>query len=236
MADERMNEKGQSRSWLGALLALAVIVALFLTYRAGHEKAVDSGADVRLERIAVALREPRNALQVYRLSGDVRTTSNVKGGPFELLEGRMTASQPWSVSYFVDMRQLGLDDYIWEPANRTLRVRVPDVTADAPNIDASRRKVDMGGLVITRGMQEQLSSAIATGARRQAQAEATRPENLAAAREQARRAVAANLRGPLQAATGEQVRVEVVFPSDERPTERWDVSRSIAEVLGSSRP
>ncbi|WP_152569498.1 MULTISPECIES: DUF4230 domain-containing protein [Sphingomonas] len=232
MADERVNEAGQLRSPLGLLLAVIVIVALVLTYRAGHDKAVDEGANVKLERIAVALREPRNALQVYRLSGDVRTTSNVKGGPFELLEGRMTVTQPWSVAYFVDMRQLGLDDYIWDPASRTLRVRVPEVTPDAPNVDASRRKTDLGGLVITRTMQEQMSQGVAVGARRQAQAEALKPENLAAAREQARKAVAANLRGPLEVATGEPVNVEVIFPADGRPAERWDVSRSIEEVLG----
>lgn len=234
MADERVTEAQRGRAWLGAVLVLIVLLGMVFTFRAGEKKAENDGANVKLEKIAVALREPRNALQVYRLSGDVRTTSNVKGGPFKLLEGRMTVSQPWSVSYLVDMRQLGLDDYIWDPATRTLRVRVPEVTPDAPNIDASRRKVDMGGLVITRTMQEQLSTAIANGARRQAQAEATKPENLAAARAEARRAVAANLRGPLEVATGEPVTVEVVFPSDERtPSERWDVSRSIAEVLGT---
>jgi len=233
MADEQLTPRARSQGWVWALLALAVLAALFFAFRAGQDKAANDGANVKLERIAVALREPRNALQVYRLSGDVRTTSNVKGGLFDMLEGRMTVTQPWSVSYFVDMRQLGLDDYIWDPASRTLKVRVPEVTPDAPNIDASRRKVDLGGLVITRTMQEQLSAGVASGAKRQAQAEATKPENLAAARAQARRAVAANLRGPLELATGAPVTVEVIFPSDERaPGERWDVSRSIAEVLG----
>jgi hypothetical protein len=73
---------------------------------------------------------------------------------------------------------------------------------------------------------------VAVGARQQAATEAAKPENVAAANEAARKAIARNLEGPLQAAGLGDVTVEVRGPDrGGRDAERWDVSRSIADVL-----
>ena len=131
------------------------------------------------------------------------------------------------------MGQLSLDDYVWDEATRTLLVRAPAVRPEAPNIDESRQVVSYDGPLITRDMQTRLRQGVAVGARRQAAQEAAKPENMAAATDAAREAIARNLQAPLRAAGLGDVDVVVRAPTDGRRTdgERWDVSRSIAEVL-----
>ena len=180
----------------------------------------------------MALRENRNRLEVYRLSGNVTTKRETRGGLGDILKGEMTAKQPWSVSYFLNMRDLSLDDYIWDERTRTLLVRAPAVAADAPNIDESRQIVDYTGVIITRDMQTRLRREVAKGARKQAVDEAAKPENMAAAGQAGRAALSRNLEAPLRAARLGDVSVEVRTPFEGRSDrERWDVSRSIAEVL-----
>jgi hypothetical protein len=131
------------------------------------------------------------------------------------------------------MRKLDLSDYIWDSQSRILRVRMPPVYADEPNIDASKRMIETGGVLITRAMRERLERSTAIGAKKQASEEAQKPENLSAAQDAARAAIAANLEGPLELALGEQVQVDVTFATDGvRDGERWDVSRSM-KCLGS---
>ncbi|MCW3798240.1 hypothetical protein OMW55_10550 [Sphingomonas sp. BN140010] len=185
-----------------------------------------------IDQLVVALRENRNRLQVYRLSGSVTTKRETTGGPGGILQGTMTVKQPWSVAYFVDMGAIGLDDYVWDERTRTLLVRAPTVRPEAPNIDESRQVVAYNGPLITRDMQTRLRGGVAVGARQQAAAEAAKPENVAAATEAARAAIARNLQAPLAAAGLGKVHVEVRGPDRGRQdSERWDVSRSIADVL-----
>jgi cytochrome c-type biogenesis protein CcmH/NrfF len=185
-----------------------------------------------LDTLVVALRENRNRLEVQRLSGTVTTNREVRGGPAGLLRGELTVRQPWSVAYFTDMADLGLDDYAWDERSRTLTVRAPAVRPDPPNIDESRQVVAQDGFIITRSMQNQLREGVARGARQQAVAEANTPENLAAATAAAREAIARNLQGPLRAAGLSDVRIVVRTPTDGGGDgERWNVSRSIEEVL-----
>jgi hypothetical protein len=223
----------RSRSLLGTLVAVALLVGggyLLARYFDWQEQ--DEVNKTELDQIVVALRETRNRLEVYRLSGTVTTKRETRGGPFDWLPGKMIAKQPWSTSYFINMRDLSLDDYIWDERTRTLLVRAPAVLADAPNIDESRQVVSYQGPIITRDMQTRLRHEIAKGARRQAMDEAAKPENLAAATQAARQALARNLEPPLRAAGLGDVSVVVRAPVDGRQsTERWDVSRSIAEVL-----
>ena len=227
-------QASRSRSLLGTLVAIALLIGagyLLARYLDRQEQAEVNATE--LDRIVVALRETRNRLEVYRISGTVTTKSEVRGGLGDILKGDMTAKQPWSTPYFLNMRDLSLDDYIWDSRTRTLLVRAPAVAADAPNIDESRQIVDYGGLIITRDMQTQLRHEVAKGARKQAMDEAAKPEHMAAATRAAREALARNLKAPLQAAGLGDVAIVVRTPVDGRSSdgERWDVSRSIAEVL-----
>ncbi len=190
-------------------------------------------AESDIDKLVVALRENRNQLQVYRIGGSVTTKRQARGGIGDILKGEITVRQPWSVDYVVDMGAIGLDDYIWDERTRTLVVRAPPVRPEAPNIDESRQVVAYDGPLITRTMQTELRGGVARGARQQAVAEAAKRENLAAAQQAAREAIARNLQGPLQAAGLGNVTVVVRAPTDggARDGERWDVSRTIEEVL-----
>lgn len=183
--------------------------------------------------LVVSLRENRNRLQVYHIAGTVRTNANTIGGWGKILRGEMTVKQPWSANYYVNMADLSLDDYIWDQPTRTLIVRAPLVKPDPPNIDESKQVVAYDGPFITRDMQTKLRKDIATGAKGQATEEAAKPENMASATRAARVAIKKNLEQPLQAAGLKNVSVVVRMPADGNPVagERWDVSRSIAEVL-----
>lgn len=222
------------RALFWGLVAIAVLVGLgyyLARYQDRLEQQQVDESDV--DKLVVALRENRNRLEVYRLSGQVTTSRETRGGIGDLLKGEMMARQPWTVAYFVNMEDVGLDDYIWDERTRTLLVRAPAVTPDAPNIDESRQVVAYDGPLITRDMQTELRAGVARGARQQAAAEAAKAENLAAATRAASEAIARNLEGPLRAAGVGNVTVVVRSPTDlqQRDGERWDVSRSIAEVL-----
>ena len=221
------------RALLGTLALAAVLIgAGYLLARYSDRRERQDVEATELDRIVVALRENRNRLEVYRLSGSVTTKRATTGGPGGILRGQMTVKQPWSVSYFVNMGDLSLDDYIWDERTRTLIVRAPPVTPDVPNIDESRQVVGYRGPLITRQMQTKLRQGIALGAQRQAANEAAKPENVAAASQAARDALARNIKSPLRAAGLGNVSIEVRDPAaGRRSSERWDVSRSIAEVL-----
>lgn len=224
----------RSRSLLGILVAIALLVgAGFFLARYIEWQEQNEVNQTELDKIVVALRETRNRLEVYRLSGTVTTKRETRGGIGDILEGEMTAKQPWSVPYFTNMRDISLDDYIWDERTRTLLVRAPAVTADAPNIDESRQIVDYGGIIITRDMQTVLRREVAKGARKQAMDEAAKPENMAAANRAAREAIARNLTAPLSAAGIKNVSVVVRMPTDGTGNRgpQWDLSRTIAEVL-----
>ena len=113
-------------------------------------------------------------------------------------------------------------------------VDAPAVAADAPNIDESRQVVGYRGPFITRQMQTRLRQGIALGAQRQAVNEAAKPENVAAASQAAREALSRNIQVAAAGARASAMwlDVEVRDPAaGRRDSERWDVSRSIAEVL-----
>lgn len=217
--------------------ALIIVLALILSaYFLGKRKTADTNDDVasvELDKIVVALQENSDRLEVSRIKGEVTTVANVSGGPFGTLHGKMTVKQPWSVGYFVNMGDLGLDDYIWDASTRTLIVRAPAITADAPNIDETRQSVDTRGVIVTRNMQDRLRQAVAVGARNQATEEAAKPVHMASAASAARAAIKHNLLVPLGAAKVGQVRISVHLADklDGGNLEPWDVSRSLQEVL-----
>lgn len=223
----------RARAILGTLILIALLVgAGYLLARYEDKQEQEEVRETAIDTIVVALRENRNRLQVYGLSGSVVTNRETTGGPGGILRGEMTVKQPWSVSYFVDMGQLGLDDYIWDERTRTLMVQAPAVTAEPPNIDESRQIVAYSGPLITRDMQTRLRREVAKGARKQAVDEARKAENVEAATQAAREALKRNIETPLRVAGLDDVTVVVRPPAGRQDDgERWDVSRSIAEVL-----
>ena len=216
---------------LTIFLVIGLIGAGYLIARYVDRKEQQEVEQSDLDEIVVALREQRNRLEVYKISGNVTTVADAQGCWWNICSGELKVRQPWSVAYFGDMGDLSLNDYIWDERTRTLMVRAPSVRPDPPNIDESRQIVAYEGPIITRSMQTQLRTEIARTAVSQANAEAVKPENLAAANRAAHERIAANLQGPLRAVGVKDVRIEVVPREASSNGERWDVSRSIAEVL-----
>ncbi len=226
-----------ARLGLGRLIKMLLLAAVlvgggYLLARHQDKAERDAVRQTEIDKLVVALRENRNALQVHRLSGAVTTKRGTTGGPGGILHGELTVKQPWSVAYFLDMGQLGLDDYIWDERTRTLLVRAPAVVPEKPNIDESRQVVGYRGPFITRDMQTRLRTDVARGASTQAAQEAAKPENMSAATKAAREALARNLEVPLRVAGLGDVRVQVQVPTDGRTSrEQWDLSRSMEAVL-----
>lgn len=232
---DKATDYGKDRPQRSLLMTIFLVIALlgagYLIARYVDQKKLDDVEQTDLDEIVVTLREQRNRLEVYKVSGNVTTVADAKGCWWDICKGNLKVRQPWSVAYFGDMGALSLNDYIWDERTRTLLVRAPTIRPDPPNIDESRQIVVYDGPIITRDMQTKLRTDIARTAVKQANAEAIKPENLEAANRAAREKVAANLEGPLRAVGVTNVRIQVVPREVTGKAQPWDVSRSIAEVL-----
>ncbi|MFC3582163.1 DUF4230 domain-containing protein [Sphingomonas hylomeconis] len=222
--------------------AIVAIIAALVIAKIGYDKysekyVVERRDDgVAVDRIVRATFTGASALKVGSLSGTVQSTaSDVRG--FGMLSSDKVVKAPFSVDYFVDMARMGGADYRWDQQARVLTILAPDVTVGAPNVDESATSVsETRGLYVTRAAAEALARQVSIGARRTAEVEARKPERIAAARENARRALAKLLGAPLEAAGVGNVRVAIVFPFERSgTTERWDASRSPQEILANAQ-
>jgi hypothetical protein len=214
------------------ILIGAVLLIGFGVLLEKHERKVgqDELGMSNLDKVTAVVRERRNRLEVMKLRGIITTVRETSGGIGGFFDGKLVIRQPFSTGYFVDMSRMKLSDYIWDEKSRTLFVRLPAVTVDPPAIDATRQEVAVKGWVITRDMQNRLRRSVAQGADQQARTEANKPENLETARSRAIEAITRNLEQPLNASGISDIHIEVLDPR-RNPSEQWDVSRSIAEVL-----
>jgi len=212
---------------LGALILVGFGFWIATNRQASSQDELDRS---NLDKVTEVVRENRNRIEVISLKGKITTVRETSGGVFGIFDGKLIIRQPFSVGYFADMKRMTLSDYIWDEKTKTLFVRLPEITVDRPNIDATRQEVSAKGWVITRDMQQRLRRSVALGAVEQAETEAAKPENMEAARSAARLAITRNLELPLRAAGLSGAHIEVIDPKGS-VGERWDVSRSIAEVL-----
>jgi hypothetical protein len=223
-------------SLVAAIIAIvAALVIAKIGYDKYNEKYVVERRDdgIAIDRIVRATFTGASALKVGSLSGTVQSTASDVRGFGMLASDKVKA--PFSVDYFVDMARMGGADYRWDQANRVLTILPPDVIVGAPNIDESATSVsETRGLYVTRAAAEALARQVSIGARRTAEVEARKPERIAAARENARRALAKLLGAPLEAAGVGKVRVAIVFPYERQGSnERWDTSTSPQDVIAN---
>lgn len=186
-------------------------------------------------RVLSATFEREAALKVGEVTGTLDVTS-VDPGAVPFLRSAQKATLPYTVAYTLDLSELGADDYAWDRATRTLSIRVPPVAPEPPNIDETRRDIAAtDGLFVTRGASANLQRRASTLATAEAARIAAEPANLARAQANAERVVTGLVRTPLEAAGLGPVTVRIVSPAAGKPDgERWDVSRSIAEVLAQA--
>ena len=212
----------------GMVLAAAAAVWVFTTYVdrriAGPDPVTVANASLQ------GLRE-QNRLATFaaRYVAVVTSTQSRMG-----FSARKTLIMPGNVRYEVDLAKLRQQDVRWDARSRTLTIRLPEIEVVGPDVNLTQvREYGEGGVLMTLTNAE---AALDAANRRAGQAELIRqarepgPMNLA--REASRRAVERSFTMPLRA-VGVEANVRVLFPNEVVNTdrERWDVSRSIEEVL-----
>jgi len=153
------------------------------------------------------------------------------------LSTEKTLIMPGLVRYEVDLGKLTQRDVAWDPDSRTLSVRLPPIELDGPQVDLTAIREYGSGGILSR--LTDADTALDAANRRAGQAELVRQARDATpmklARDATRRAVENSFVMPLRAA-GIDASVKVSFVDDPTAaTERWDASRSLAEVLGNAR-
>ncbi|WP_260598208.1 DUF4230 domain-containing protein [Sphingomonas endolithica] len=235
-----MAEPQPNRPIATLVAAIIAIVFAVVIAKVGYDKysekyVVERRDDgVAIDRIVRATFTGASALKVGSLSGTVQSTaSDVRG--FGMLASDKVVKAPFSVDYFVDLARMDASKYRWNQADRVLTIMAPDVTVGAPNVDESVTSIsETRGLFVTRAAAEALARQVSVGARRTATSEARKPERIAAARENAQRALAKLLGAPLEAAGIGNVRVAIVFPFERAgPDDRWDISTAPEDVIAN---
>ena len=220
---------------IGLATAFAIVVATFAGYRWWNDRHVvetDDGGLAVAQVVAAALHTSAD-LRVSRLTGNVQATG-ATSRMWGWLRSTRVVKAPFAVDYFVPLRRLGPGDFRYDPAARVLLVEVPDVQPGPPNIDQAAVTLDeTSGVYVSREAMADLQRKVSATAQTVVAEKARDPENMRKARENGRAAIA-NLFGGALRAAGLPVRVEVRYAgeADAGDRERWDVSRSLEEVLG----
>lgn len=231
--------EGLKRYWPLLLIAALVIGAgiWWSAKRAEDRRVEEELAQAQgIVRVLSATFSNKAALKVGEVRGTLDVTT-VDPGAVPFLRSSQKSTIPYSVGYTLDLSQVGADDYRWEPQQRTLTIRVPLVAPEPPNVDEANRSVaGTSGVFVTRGASTNLARRASQLATAKAGEVAKEPANLAAAQKNAEKVVADLARVPLESAGLGPINVRVVTPaSGVRDDERWDVSRSIEQVL-ADRP
>lgn len=229
---------GLGRLLVSLAIATAILVATFVGYRYFTEKytiATDANG-VAVARVVAGRLYGSNELRVSHLSGTVQSTATATRMWGWLKYVRLIKA-PYDVDYFVPLGSLRPRDFRYDEPHRTLLVEVPDVIVGAPNIDESRVSIDTTtGVLPPRGAMAELQKKVSAKATDVVAAKAREPENMRKARDNARVALERLFEGTLEAADL-PVNVEVRFAGEARPDnrDRWDLTRSLDEVLGNAR-
>ncbi|WP_174298437.1 hypothetical protein [Sphingomonas bacterium] len=192
-------------------------------------------AGIDASRVLSAAFGREASLRVATLTGQVRSRGACLTGG--LLTNTQATVAPYRVAYSVDLGHVDRRNYRWDARGRVMFVELPGVVAEPPAIDMARARTAQSGLFISRAcgvaMQGQVAGRLAAAAADRSLA----PAYLAQARESARDAVGRITRAPLAAGGLGTVSVRIRFATDPRPQDdrRWDVSRSIEDVLADPR-
>ncbi len=220
---------------LVAVAGLAAILAAYRTYTTRYVVTPERRDGPAVAKIVETAFAGASDLKVSTLSGTVQSVGSNRGW-FTWLDSSYVMKAPFSVGYFVDLSGMGASDFRWDEKRKILSVRAPDVRLGDINIDESHIYIeDTKGVFVTRTMMGAMRRQASQGAERVADAEARKPERIAAARRNARTALTNLVGAPLRAAGLRNVTVAVTFAGERGvSTERWDTSRSLQDVLGNA--
>ncbi len=176
------------------------------------------------------LRE-QNRLTVFSASYNATVTTTVTRMG---LSARKTLIMPGSVRYEVDLAKLVADNVRWDADTRTLSVEMPPIEIARPEVQIDRiQSYDDGGILMALTDAERtLDQANRTKGVSELAKQAKNPLQMRLARDAARRAVESSFVLPLRAA-GLDAKVDAFFDFERgtKNNDRWDVSRSIKDVL-----
>lgn len=176
------------------------------------------------------LRE-QNRLTVFSASYNATVTTTMRRMG---LSARKTLIMPGSVRYEVDLAKLDADSVRWDAETGTLSVEIPPIEIARPEVQIDRiQSYDDGGLLMAlTDADKTLDQANRNKGVQELAKQAKNPVQMRLAQDAARRAVETSFVLPLRAA-GLDAKVDAFFAfergADNR--ERWDVSRSIKDVL-----
>ena len=228
---------GLGKLLVSLAIATAILVATFVGYRYYTERYAISTDDdgVAVARVVAGRLYGSSDLRVSHLAGTVQSTASTTRMWGWLRYVRLIKA-PYDVDYFVNLGALKSRDFRYDSRRRTLLVEVPDVVVGNPNVDESRVTLDTTtGFLPPRGAMAELQKMVSAKATTVVAAKAREPENMRKARENGRAALERLFAGSLDAA-GLPVTVTVRFAGEPRTgsSERWDLTRSLEEVLGNS--
>lgn len=176
------------------------------------------------------LRE-QNRLTVFSASYNATVTTTVSRMG---LSARKTLIMPGSVRYEVDLAKLDDDNVRWDEETKTLSVEMPPIEIARPEVQIDRiQSYDDGGILMAlTDAEKTLDQANRKKGVAELAKQAKNPLQMRLARDAARRAVESSFVLPLRAA-GLDAKVDAFFDFERGTanTERWDVSRSIKDVL-----
>lgn len=152
------------------------------------------------------------------------------------MSAQKTLIMPGMVRYEIDMAKLQQKNVQWDANAKRLTVTLPPVEIVGPEIDLNAmREYDGGGMLMRfTDVEDRLDAANRKAGQAELVRQAREATPMKLAKDATRRAVERSFTMPLKAA-GIDASVRVLFP-DERPDtsrERWDSSRSPAEVVGN---
>ena len=216
-----------------ALMAFAAGLAAWLAVRA-VDRTLDPDPVIVASASLAGLRE-QNRLSAFAARYVAVVTS--RQSRLGLTEQK-TLIMPGTVTYEVDLSKLNDGVVKWDAATKKLSVRLPPIQLVGPQVDLNAIREYGGDGLLARVTDAE--ARLDTANRRAGQAELVRQARGAVpmrlARDAARRAVERSFAMPLRA-VGVEASVDAWFP-DERPgigLERWDMTRSIGQVLGNAR-
>jgi len=199
-----------------AAIVVALLLGLLLGISTGIADRIVGGPNAKT--IATASLESmraQNRLTVFaaRYVSVVTSQQQRLGG---LVNSERTLILPGDVRYELDLSKLQTGDVTWEGANRTLKVKLPEIEVAGPDVDINAVKEYGGGGVLSAltNANQQLDQANRDRAVQDLRKQATAKVPMQLARQAARAAVERSFAMPLMAAGFTDVKVVARFPTD----------------------
>ena len=213
---------GKTLTWIaGAGVAAALVAG---GYYAGYDAARGALSDTQVRSLGVFSQQTErvlaatvsnlqaeNKLIVYQYTGDVRVAAE-KSDLGGLLKTSQELTVPATVSYFVDMSKLTLEDVAFDPATQTVHVKLPPLMIADPAFQPERARAANGGLLtLNADVVQDLNRVNYRSARKAFVAQAQQRQFVDLARDQARKNVEAYFEIPLRVVGSPDIKVTSSF-------------------------